>query len=615
VSLALNPHIRTEITEAMVTRWREDLELFAKDCLVITNKESQLVPFVFHRFQHQLWLTLKADIKAGRPSRLYLLKARQMGSSTFVQALIFWRTVLWKYSSGLVVAHHLRSAQELFRKSHIFYNTFPAQIRPETKQANRHELLFARDTDPKDQDDKDIGLQSRLSVTTAKDVHLGASQTLHAVHLSEFARYENVQSNVGTSLATLIQTVPKRANSFVILETTAWGLGFAYQLWRGEDDQGNKLPSDLGFRKMFVSWIAADEYTSDKPLIEKLSGAKDSFWGNEKALLPIIESELKTWYGEETFPTNDSLRHEALCRLQWRREKIAEMGIAGGGSVTALQMFQQEYPTTADEAFLTTGRSVFDTYKLDDYRQAIESSGNQGTKYRWYDVERGFEEAEHGELHMFVPPEQGRRYVIGADVSEGLGEDRSVAQVLKLPELEQVAVFKSSNIDPLTYADALYELGDWYNRATIGVESNSVGIATNLRLSQERFYRPLYRREIFDNKKKKRVERFGWNTNRQSKAILLSDLRDAIQDNRILFNDVATLDEMGWYIFDPEKNKYQAAVGYHDDCVMSLGIAYQLAVDSGFGRTVRVPRPPRERKRRVGPQRGSFEYYEKQLNR
>jgi hypothetical protein len=576
-----------KITLAMIEEWREDFPKFCADCLEIVNKDSELVPFVLNGMQLKLWEQVKNDIAAGRPTRIYLLKARQLGSSTFTQALAFWRTVLWRNSNALVVAHDLDAAEGLFAKSKVFFGRLPHALRPERKLSNRRELSFAKDDETGD----DVGLQSAIRVATAKDAHLGAALTLNFVHLSEFARWENIQKNTKLSLATLMQTVPKRPNTHAVIETTAWGMNFSQTLW----------VTDNGWTKMFISWISDTTYTATEPLDEDdLSSAREAQYGDEVAILEIIQEELCLWY-EELRNSPKALLHEALCRMRWRREKI-DLELLG-----SKELFQQEYPLTAEEAFLTSGTSVFNTLKLADYRHAIEEEDRE-VKTQRYDLQAdSFYDAPYGDLRIFAEPEPGRRYVIGADVSEGLSDgDNSAAQVLDVDRLEQVAVYQGQ-CDPAAFADLLANLGHRYNTAFIGVEVNGPGFATNLRLGQHLHYPRVYRRETFESKSRKWTKRFGWHTNRGSKAVAITDLRKAVRDDLVRFRDIETLTEMGWYTLDPEKGSMNAAPGYHDDLVMALAIGLQMVAAGNYGPMV-LPKDNVIRK-------GSFQWFARQLDR
>jgi hypothetical protein len=130
----------------------------------------------------------------------------------------------------------------------------------------------------------------------------------------------------------------------------------------------------------------------------------------------------------------------------------------------------QEYPSDPDEAFIRSGRPVFDLEVL----RAIEVTQPD----RGYLYEGQFRD-DGGPLAVWQFPEAGEVYCIGADVAEGLGHgDYSVAQVINASTEEVVAVWHG-HIDPdLFGSDVLCDLGDWYNGCLIGVENNNHGLTT-----------------------------------------------------------------------------------------------------------------------------------------
>lgn len=545
--------------------WKDDYPSYAEANQRIVTKGGELVKFKLNRPQRRLWQHIQDSRESGKPVRAYILKARQMGFSTMISGLAEWRTTLNRFQNALLVSHELQSATTIFEKQKVFYGMKPAELKPHRKLSNRRELVFAKDDDS----GQDIGLQSRIIVSTADNVHLGASYTFQFVHLSEFARYETVQKNARLAFSTLLQAVPDLPETYVFLETTAFGLGFGKEVWDRPND---------GFDKIFVSWIADDSYTAHTPVsLEDLHAAEQSAYGNEQLLLDVVRKELEFWYPNEA---RDSswVQHEALKRLAWRRNKIDQSFFGN------LDIFRQEYPTTPLEAFVTTGNNVFDTRRLADIKTALE--GISFDSYRFIRDEQRFAPARYGNLRVYEGPVKGHRYVIGADVSEGVHDgDNSAAQVLEIPSLVQVAVYQGPVVPDL-FAEILQALGYWYNGAFIAVEVNGPGFATNMRLGQSLLYPYLYWREALDGMTKSYQKRFGWHTNAKTKNVMITDLRRAVRDDLIVFRDVPTIDEMSTYIDD--EGKMGAAPGYRDDLVMALGLSLQMVTQQNYGE-LRLP--------------------------
>lgn len=569
-----------------IGRWQKDFPAFALEGLKIITKDGEFIPFKLNRGQQRLWKIVKRQMDAGKPVRIYILKARQIGFSTLIQAILFWRVSLRRYQTALTVSHDTQSAEALFGKSKVYYQALPNEAKPERQLSNRRELLFAVD-DKKRPDE--LGLQSRILVQTAADKHLGASLTLQSVHLSEFARYDKVNPQPHLAYATLMQAVPHKANSFVFLETTAHGLGIGYEFWKDDTN---------GYEKLFISWCAADEYRSEERLpASEWYDYADSPYGNEKKIAEDVERELSFWYEEEA-EDPDWLSEEIEHRLKWRREVI------GTNFNGRLDLFRQEFPITAQEAFLTSGVGVFDNRKLADI-----SHGCPPFDEYEFDLAAGaFTQKRYGALRMYEPPKEGVRYVMGVDVSEGLREgDNSAVQVLRVEQgqLIQAAVWQGL-IPPDDLADLVNALGRWYNSAFAAVEMNGPGYATNLRLQKRLFYPAIYLRTTYDAITRGYTSKVGWNTNAKTKQIMVSDLRQAVDTDLVVFNDIPTLDEMGYYQMD-DAGKYGAATGYHDDLVMSLALAIQMADQQGYSKPSQGPaaRPPK----------GSFEWHAQQLDK
>lgn len=584
---------------ARVKKYLKDFPLFAREVLRIQTKDAQLLPFLLNRAQRRVWELILEDLNAGQPVRMYILKARQLGFSTLIQGLAYWVVSLRKNRTALVTAHEEGAAANLFLKSQIFYKSSPEELRPMLRLSNRQELHFAN-PDPKAGADQ-MGLESKIVVRTANNRNLGASMTVHFLHLSEFAKYERVLQEVKVAMATVLQTVPRLPNTFVFLETTADGMGYAKDFW----------DADNGYRKIFISWVADETYTIPHDELtlreDQLDDVDNATYGNERWVFERVVEEIRFWYPE--VEDEEWIHTEALCRMQWRRKMISDQ-FQGDRD-----LFRQEYPITPDEAFLTSGSAVFDQRKLRDHIQALhlyDENTNRPIAPRYppetFRFEKNYSDfyrARYGPLRIYEPPQRTHRYVMGADVAEGLETgDTSVIQVLRLPDLLQVAVYED-RLDPDDFADVCFHLGRLYGWAPLCVETNGPGFATNLRLGKVLRYPNLYYREVFDSQAKQYQKKWGWHTNRQTKTVLITDLRAALRDDLILFRDVRTLEDMTHYV-QRDDGTMGAVKGEHDDTVMALGLAYQMAIQRGVQH---MRRPKLDMPSLVNPPAYSFEWW------
>ena len=176
-----------------------------------------------------------------------------------------------------------------------------------------------------------------------------------------------------------------------------------------------------------------------------------------------------------------------------------------------------------------------------------------------------------GPISIFREPEEGRPYVIGGDTS-GEGSDFFVAQVLDNITGEQVAVLRHQ-YDEDTYAEQVYCLGKHYNDALVGIETNfSTFPVKKLEMLG---YHNQYVREQPDTFTGAIRKAFGFRTNAVTRPLIIGELVEATRDGVELVNDRTTLEEMLTFVRN-EKLRAEAEPGAHDDCVLSLAIAWHI---------------------------------------
>ena len=104
--------------------------------LKIKTKDNKIVPFKMNTPQRRLYEVVKGEAEQGKPIRLIILKARQMGFSTLTEALIFHRTATKHNVNSLIIAHKDEATTNLFNMSKLFYSELPIQLKPLRKASN-----------------------------------------------------------------------------------------------------------------------------------------------------------------------------------------------------------------------------------------------------------------------------------------------------------------------------------------------------------------------------------------------------------------------------------------------------------------------------------------------
>lgn len=226
-----------------------------------------------------------------------------------------------------------------------------------------------------------------------------------------------------------------------------------------------------------------------------------------------------------------------------------------------------------------------------------------------------------GKLLIWEPPRKGFRYVIPVDVAEGVGGDRSVADVIRVGDLqspdEQVAQFISDDTDPIDLAHVVDTLGRFYadadgTEALVAIEVNNHGLATQSELQRHLGYSNFFVWQVEDVRadKNRYSNRVGWVTNQKTRPIIVSRLLKALKTIRdkdpwILINSPFTIAEMQNFRVEDDEPIFEARAtqaGTHDDCLMTLAIGIHIVQTLHFegGETVadqRSRRAEEERRR------------------
>ena len=511
--------------------------------LSIRTKEGKLLPLRANPAQLKFYGALRRQHRAGKPMRVIVLKARQMGFSTWTEAMLFQRTATRENVSSLIVAHREDATANLYAMTRLFYDTLPAPLRPMAKNVTAQMLVFENPTrDPREKEARP-GLRSRIRCVTAGGKGLGRSDTLHNVHISEFALWGR---NKRELLVGILQAVPGLVGTLVVIESTANGFEEFKRMWDAA------VAGESDFEPLFFAWFEHPEYQMRVP--------RGTVWTAE-------ELELKA-----RFKLTDR-------QLAWRRWAIRN-NCSGDED-----LFRQEYPATPEEAFITSGRPVFDNRKvLARLAEAPEPvavgrfvydyDGLSLRNIRWADDPMG-------EIAIYQHPEAGHPYVLGGDTA-GEGVDWFTGQVIDNATGKQAAVLRHQ-YDEDVYARQVYCLGMHYNTALVGVETN---FSTHPVRELERLgYPKQYVREVPDTYTGALRKSYGFQTNRVTKPGAVGNLVEIVRDSIWAICDKATLAEMLTFS-KLEDGGTGALEGEHDDLVMALAIAYQIRAQQSTGITV-----------------------------
>ena len=229
-----------------------------------------------------------------------VLKARQLGITSYIAARYFVQTITRPGTLTMLVAHDRISAEEIFRIVHRFWDNLNDNCRKgplKTSHSSARELVFPV-------------LDSEFTVTSA-DENAGRGRTIQNLHCTEVSRWGH---EAGEALASLRAAVVPGGE--IVLESTANGAwGPFYQEWQ-------QAP-ETGYVQHFFPWWIEGSYKSEASL---------SF------AMTAEEAEVAAAHGL------------TVQQIAWRRQqKSALRGMA-----------VQEFAEDAATCFKATGECVFE---------------------------------------------------------------------------------------------------------------------------------------------------------------------------------------------------------------------------------------------------------------
>lgn len=538
------------MTQGEMREKLRDAAWYLESFLWIRTKDQKLARLKMKPAQKRLFETMEEERRKGKPVRIIVLKARQLGFSTVIEGLFFHDTATRKLVETLIIAHSSDATTKLFRMNKLFFDRLPPALRPMRKNSNAREIVF--ENPEKDAAKKEVnpGLRSAIRCVTAGSGGAGRGSTLTNVHASEAAFWPDMKE----TLDGLLSAVPDDVKTAVVIESTPNGFNAFKDYW---DDA---VAGRNAFLPLFFPWFEEPGYRRPVP-----DGRE---WTEE-------EQQLRETYGLEDE------------QLEWRRWCIRNN--LGGDAAK----FRQEYPSCAEEAFLLSGRPFFNNEVLLQRIQTAAAPIRRG-RFTYAEGPKGepkdpvWQEAADGEVLIFTEAERHTPYVIGGDTA-GDGSDRFTAFALDNVNGKQVAEIRYGGGSELWYAQQLWCLGQLYNGALVGVEINFSTYPE--RKMEEWGYPKLYIREKKDDARRTlQAEKLGWRTDPQTRPMLLANLHAVVTQTPELIESRETLQEMLRFVYN-DQQRPEAAPGEHDDLVMAAGIAHQIRYQQEMTATADAEKP------------------------
>ena len=569
------------------------------------------------------------------------LKARQLGMSTFAEALVAHRILTRTHTRALAGADVEGQAAYLFSMVSRIYDNLPWFLRPErTTNVRGKEMAFSNGSFLRTAWGKSTRGELQ-EVAGRQKGHIGRGQTFSVVHISELSTWDN-PSQLDDAL---LPAIPMSPLTFVFFESTAKGAGnWWHQQWLAAEEGSGR------FLNLFIPWgVEPSKYSIPAPVD----------WEPSETTLQQARKAESIW--PKYIGYSITLTRDQLYFYETTRAYYAKKG--------DIAKFFEEYASDPEECFLYSGKSVFtleqleqidqkakpliDVWKVEPARDIAElrrETGNDPPQQRdprppppmaarlpgassaeAYPIPPGYgfrrvwgkdlKNLPNLRESVFAiweyPRARGpRRYIMPVDVGDGLGGDYSIIDIVRQGTIEepaeQVGQFVSNHLTPTQLAFVCDALGRLYCdedgiEACAAIECNNHGLSVQDTLQLHLGYTNFYVWEYADSASPDRrfSTRIGWLTTERTRPILLDKFYEAITtldpitgqaDYRL--NSPVTRAELRHFLIPDEPGATlgdaRAASGQHDDAVMCGAIGYYVAYRHAGGEQ----EPIAERRRR-----------------
>ena len=458
----------------------------------IIDKYSNLVVFQPNKSQKKF--------AKNRHCRDIILKARQEGFTTLACIENLDGCLFNSNYNAVIIAQDKEAQITIFKKVKKAWENIDQDL--------KEYMGWTVHTDKANELSWEHGSRIRVALSSRSD-------TVNSLHVSEFGKIckkypEKAKEIISGAFPSVVP------NGTITIESTAEGeigsfYGMFWDYWK------KTTLTEKDFKSHFFPWFDHPEYTS----IANIELPQEMLDYQNK--LGLTKGQI-TWYYLES--------------------KIQK------------ELMKQEYPSTPEEAFVSSGNKFFD----------VEVLGKQET----------IEGDKINDWTYFKDYKYGHTYVLGADVSEGVGRDYSTCVILDVTDnIEVAAVYKSNRIPADNFAYEIKNGGIMYGNCLVAPERNNHGHTTISKLKE--IYYNIYSEKKFDKLLDKDTKKLGWHTNLATKPKMMYELASVIGDNLIKINSIGLLKELiGYQSEDLNTVRFDEEQTNHWDMVIALAIAFQM---------------------------------------
>lgn len=562
-------------------RIRHDFEYWARSMTTISDKgKGRDTAFTLNRPQ-RIYLKAMEELRlAGKPIDIILCKARQWGGSTLTQLYMLWIQLVHKHNWNSVICGDIE------KQSSIVAGMLAKVISRYPSWATGGKQLTTTPYQGAQKTRVISWSNSRYSLGSAQKPDSLRSEDISMAHLTEVGLWKATHGRKPEDLVqSIFGSIASGPYTMKVIESTAKGVGnFFHRTWIDATAHRNN------FTPVFIPWYSIDLYS--KPIEESDYGT-------------FVESMNE--YEQELFRLGATL--EAIA---WYRDKRREMP-------DEWRLFS-EFPSTANEAFQSTGRRVFRTAYVNDAREncvpplfvgdIVERNGRSEFVQSMPGEDKGCDL-----LRIWLMPDNGRhmrdRYIVTVDVG-GTSEKADysciiVADRIAMSEggVPEIVACWHGHIEHDKLAWKAMEIARAYDNALLVIEANTLETegteGDNFEYILNEIsgkYSNLYCRTSLQEVKQGRPRRWGFHTNSSTKPMVINFLIKALRDGLYIERCIETTYELDLYEYKENGKEMGAIEGNHDDRVMATAILVWICYNYPLPTAINTDNP-NKRKRRI----------------
>ena len=590
------------------TKCMEDPTYFIQNYVKIVSIDEGLVPF-------SLWDFQKEIIDTFHNNRFTICKLpRQSGKSTTIIAYLLHYVLFNPTVNVAILANKAAVARDLLSRLQLAYEHLPKWLQQGVMSWNKGSLELEN------------GSKILASSTSASAVRGGS---YNIIFLDEFAY---VPSNVAEQFfSSVYPTISSGKTSKVMIVSTPHGMNMFYKMWTDSENKRNSyIPIEVHWSQVpgrDVTWKEETiKNTSESQFnteFECVSGdtkitLKDSDTGKifnvnieylmyiryqkttSKTYEVLSPSGFVNFSGIQTVP-HSKYRHfifddgtELKCSLNHRfgKDEILASSLWRGAELQGKQiLYAEDIEEDIDlyDLLNVGGGNLYYTNGLVSHNCEFLGSIDTlitSTKLKTLTYKNPVQ--SNAGIDLYKKPQENHTYMLTADVSRGTSNDYSAFLVFDITEMPYtiVAKYRDNEIKPLIFPSKIYNIARVYNQAFVLVEVNDIGeqVANTLQFDLE------YDNLVMSSMRGRAGQilgggfsggraQLGVRTTKAVKKIGCSNLKQMIEDNKLIVEDYDIINELSTFIV--KGSSFQADDGCTDDLVSCLFI-FSWATDQTY---------------------------------